>query len=371
MPKDRSATGALPLRSPRSIPALRSLKGRFSLAFALLATVLAATAHYAHYSVSGKGLAWHLSELLWTLLATLPVGLLGGWLLLRWLLEPVRRIEQTAQQITAGRLEMRIDPADVDVELAHAAESINSMLDQLEAVREKLSHFNDNLFHEVLGPVHAIQLQVEVGGAPQRSREELQQCVAAIGGRARHLETICETLLAFSQSVTSDAATLPSIDLEPIIESAIERVRPHWQRAAVCVENRVGSLMVCGQQDLLELVLVNLIDNAVGHSPRGSVVTLARRSENESVAVLVEDHGPGVPAEAEPHIFKMHTSAREQRHTPPGQVATRQGHGVGLAICRSIMQSHRGDVFYEPTSGGGATFVLRFPRAGGCDVEPQ
>jgi signal transduction histidine kinase len=103
----------------------------------------------------------------------------------------------------------------------------------------------------------------------------------------------------------------------------------------------------------------------------GSVVTLAGRLEDESVAVLVEDHGPGVPAEAEPHIFKMHTSAREQRHTPAGQVATRQGHGVGLAICRSIMQSHQGDVFYEPTSGGGATFVLRFPRAGGCDVEER
>ena len=340
------------------------------MAFTALATMLAITAHYAHYEASGKGLTWHLSELLWTLLATLPVGLLGGWLLLRWLLRPLRRIEHTAEQIAAGRLEARIDPADVDVEIAHVATSINTMLDRLESVRVKLSQFNDNLVHEVLGPVHAIQLQVEVGEAPERSQVELQQCVTAIGGRAQHLEAICESLLAFSRSVVPDPKTLTTLDLEPIIEAAIERVRPHWTRAEVRVENQTGSLLVRGQPDLLELVLVNLIDNAVGHSPPGKTVELASRRDEGAVSVLVADHGPGVAAGTELNIFDMHVSTRERRpsSTGAGQVATRQGHGVGLAICRTLMESFGGEVNYEPTPGGGATFVMRFPH--GARLEP-
>jgi len=347
------------------------------LAFVALAMLLAVTAHYARAEASGQAFAWHASEVFWTLLTALPFGLTAGWMLMTWLLRPLRRIERAAEQIAQGHFDTRIDPADVDVEIARLVETLNTMLDRLEDVRTKLTHFSDNLVHEVLGPVHAIQLQVEVGEAPQRSREELQQCVHVIGGRADHLERICEALLAFSRTVMPDPSLLATLDLEPIIEAAIERVAPLSSRLGVDVVNRAGSVIVQGEADLLELVLTNLIGNAVSHSPRGSTVEVAARNEPHGQSLLVIDHGHGVTANAEPRMFEHHFSTRElptQEHTrgghapvspstnaPPTRVAVREGHGVGLAICRSIMEGHGGDVCHEPTPGGGATFVMRFP----------
>lgn len=375
---------ASPLSTPtanaprrRRWPRLRSLKGRFALAFVTLAMLLAATAHYARAEASGKDFAWHASEVFWTLLTALPFGLTAGWFLMTWLLRPLKRIEQAAEQIAQGHFDTRIDPADVDVEIARLAATLNTMLDRLEDVRTKLTHFSDNLVHEVLGPVHAIQLQVEVGEAPQRSREELQQCVHVIGGRANHLETICESLLAFSRTVMPDPSLLATLDLEPIIEASIERVGPLSARLGVDVVNRAGSFLVRGEADLLELVLTNLIGNAVSHSPKGSTVEVAARSEPHGQSLLIIDHGGGVTADAEPRMFEHHFSTRElptREHTDCGnppippttntaatRVAVREGHGVGLAICRSIMEGHGGDVGHEPTPGGGATFVMRFP----------
>lgn len=354
-----------------------SLKGRFALAFVTLAILLAVTAHYARAEASGKGFAWHANEVLWTLLTALPFGLTAGWLLMTWLLRPLSRIERAAEQISQGHFHTRIDPADVDVEIAHLAETLNTMLDRLENVRTKLTHFSDNLVHEVLGPVHAIQLQVEVGESPARTKEELQTCVNVIGSRANHLETICEALLAFSRSVMPDPSLLARLDLEPIIEASIERVAPLSSRVGVDVVNRAGSVIVRGEADLLELVLTNLIGNAVSHSPRGAAVEVAVRNEPHGVGLLVIDHGHGVTADAEPHMFEHQFSTREQptreHHgggtspvssppdATPTRVAVREGHGVGLAICRSIMEGHGGRVCHEHTPGGGATFVLHFP----------
>ena len=107
-----------------------------------------------------------------------------------------------------------------------------------------------------------------------------------------------------------------------------------------------------GDPALLEEVLVNLLGNAVEHSPAGRPIELGLTGGPTGCRLAVIDHGQGVSAAEIPHLF-------ERFHTgQPGG-----GHGVGLALARLIMRSHGGDLEHEATPGGGATFVLRFPPA--------
>jgi len=301
----------------------------------------------------------------WTLAVAIPPGVVAGWLLLAWLLRPLDRISRTAQRIEAGHFGERIDFADVDVEIAGLAGAINLMLDRLGEVRDKLARFDANLAHELLGPVHGILLQAEVtlDGDPEPA--EMRHGLRSIRSLGRRLETICEALLAYSRTVLPDPAALSRLDLEPIVDAAVGQVAGLAEAERVALVNRVGSAVVRGEADLLQQVFANLLTNAILHSPAGGGVAIENETTPEGVAVSVIDHGAGVAPEDEPRIFEQFfsggSSAGDAAPRPGGDRPA--GHGLGLAICRSIMQSHGGEVGYRATPGGGATFVARFPAA--------
>ena len=103
---------------------------------------------------------------------------------------------------------------------------------------------------------------------------------------------------------------------------------------------------------LLQQVLANLLDNAVKFSPEGTNVELSASHEGESLVVAVADRGPGLPAGTEQKVFEKFFRA---------EGATRSGSGIGLAICRGIVQLHGGRIFAENRPGGGAIFRFTLP----------
>ena len=111
-----------------------------------------------------------------------------------------------------------------------------------------------------------------------------------------------------------------------------------------------GGFVVKGDAALLEEVVVNLLDNAVEHSPAGGTVEVTVAGDAAGCRVAIVDHGQGVPVAAIPRLFERFHSGRHGG-----------GHGIGLALSRLIARSHGGDVVHEPTAGGGATFVIRLP----------
>ena len=125
----------------------------------------------------------------------------------------------------------------------------------------------------------------------------------------------------------------------------------------VTVQVDACSAIVLGSADLLHQVFVNLLSNAIEYSPHGGIVEIATARAGDRWTVRVSDHGQGIPADRAGRVFDRFFREDESRVTATG------GHGLGLAICRSIMQSHRGDVVYQPTPGGGATFHVHFAAA--------
>jgi len=292
-----------------------------------------------------------------TVIAPLLIGLLV--LLLDRLLRPLAAITGTVERIRAGRFEERVDLSSADAEIVGMAATINGMLDRLAEVRDKQARFNADLAHEVLGPVHGILLEADAleeqataAGTP-REAEGLR--IAAIRGRASRIEMLCEALLSYSKSLSIAAERLREVDLEPVVDLAVEQVAQAAAGRGVRIRNDVGSAIVRGQADLLQQVFVNLLANAVGHSPAGAEVRIEAERGPRELRLRVIDRGGGVSPEDVAHVFERFFSR------PPTGGTAERGHGVGLSLSREIMRGHRGDLTLVPTPGGGATFVATFP----------
>ncbi len=294
---------------------------------------------------------------IWTLTLAFPPLALALWLILSRMMVPLSRISRTAQRITRGDFAARIDLAEADSELITMATTINSMLDRLDAIRLAQARFNADLAHEILNPIHGILMQTDVSRQRPRTTEELGQTVEHCHSLALRIHKLSESLLSLAKAESAAAETLAELDLEPIVEEAAAQVADLAQARQVTVQVDACSAIVLGSADLLHQVFVNLLSNAIEYSPHGGIVEIATARAGDRWTVRVSDHGQGIPADRAGRVFDRFFREDESRVTATG------GHGLGLAICRSIMQSHRGDVVYQPTPGGGATFHVHFAAA--------
>lgn len=293
----------------------------------------------------------------WSLAASFPPLALAMWLVLSRMMRPLARISQTARRITAGQFEDRIDLAHADSELLDMATALNGMLERLDTIRISQARFNADVAHEILNPLHGILVQTDVSRQRSRTPAELVQTVDTCRSLALRIQKLSEALLALSRAEAAAGGALEKIDLEPVVEEAVSQVAELARQRQVAVVVRGRSAVVMGNADLLHQVFVNLLANAIEYSSAGGTVEIATLDEPGNRVVRVTDHGTGLqPAQAE-RVFERFYRADESRVTATG------GHGLGLAICKSIMRGHRGDVVYRPTAGGGATFEVRFAAA--------
>ena len=306
-------------------------------------TLLIAGTPLASLAAAQRQAAWYqvLTFVLWV-----PLVLGTAWVLLSRMLTPAARLAAIARRIRAGHFGERIDVHRTDAEFVEAAHALNAMLDRFDAIRESQARFNADVAHQLLNPVHAILLETEAAGRGGDPAARLRR----IDDLGHRVELLCETLLTYSKSAAIDEARLVPVDLEPIVAAAIDRTAPAAARRDITVVPPNTGSVVRGDASLLEEVFVNLLTNAIDHSPAVGRIEVTIDPDDSGCRVAVIDHGPGVPPADVPGLFeRFHTGKAEG------------GHGIGLALSRIIARSHGGDVTHAPTPGGGATFTVRLP----------
>ena len=306
-------------------------------------TLLIAGTPLASLAAAQRQAAWYqvLTFVLWV-----PLVLGVAWVLLSRMLTPAARLAAIARRIRAGHFGERIDVGHTDSEFVEAAHALNAMLDRLDTIRLAQSRFNADVAHQLLNPVHAILLETETADRTDDPAARF----ARITGLGQRIEALCEILLTYSRSAALDEARLRAVDMEPILAAAIDRTAADAERRGITVVPPDTRAIVKGDAALLEEVFVNLLVNAVEHSPMAGRIDVTIDREGDACRVAVIDHGPGVPPAEAPGLFE-----RFQTGKAGG------GHGIGLALSRIIARSHGGDVTHSPTPGGGATFTVRLP----------
>ncbi len=304
--------------------------------------------------------------------AALVVLMLGvsaaiGFGLSRLALRPVRLIQATASRIGSDNLSARIPVADVRDEISNLARLLNQMFDRLEASFTQTRRFTAEASHELKTPLSLMRLQAEKmlmeGGLTPPQEEAVQVQLEEI----ERLNKIVEELLFLSRA-EAGAIALELQQHEParFLQGFAQDARvlaEHEGLQCICTHDGGGQALFDSKR--IRQVLLNLVTNALRASPTGSRIEVRSVLAGGAWRVSVTDDGPGVLPEHREHIFERFV------RLGPAARGDDQGSGLGLPICRSILQLHRGRIFADAAPNGrGLSVVFEIPLRPGGPAAP-
>jgi signal transduction histidine kinase len=179
-----------------------------------------------------------------------------------------------------------------------------------------------------------------------------------IRAAVRRLASILDRFLRQDRFTSVERVEWVSLDLDPLIAETVAEVQRQSEDHLLRYCSAAKDLRISGDPDLLRILILNLLENAVHYSPEGGSIQVRAAAQDGSVTIAVRDEGIGIPPEARERIF--------DRYYRTPQVKDAIGAGLGLYIVRSIARLHGGDVSCDSTLGEGSTFrvSLRRTRAG-------
>lgn len=290
----------------------------------------------------------------------LIVALLGGYALARTALAPVARIAATADDITAQRLDQRLDVSPVDDELSHLARTLNRMMDRLQQSFDEMQRFAADAAHELRTPLTVIRNEAEVTLRSPRSVEEYENTLNSIVEETIQLSQLTDRLLLLchADSELGGHGRVPVL-LEGSLAEAVEGLSSIARRKQIEVDLELDdTLVVHGDPIQLRQLWINLIDNALKYTPEHGRVRISATPHERQAFVEISDTGIGIPAEHLRHVFERFYRVDPSRHRDSG------GAGLGLAICQTIVHTHGGDINLKSSVGEGTSVLVHLPCTG-------
>jgi signal transduction histidine kinase len=293
-------------------------------------------------------------EFLRTVLVGTMIGLAAGALLSRWLAAPLRRLEQGAHAISEGRLETRV-PLQGSQEVQSAARAFNQMAERLGKAEMLRRNLLADVAHELRHPLHIVQgsLQAILDGVYPLEMEE----IANLYEQTRLLTALVNDLHELAQAEAQQLQlNLGETDLKALVANVAEAYQPVAAAAEINLDTSLPeSPLIClVDADRIRQALLNLLNNALRHTPPGGQVRVVLEIRGEQKSIRVQDNGAGIAPEHLPHVFDRFYSADPARSRQLG------GSGLGLAIAQAIARAHGGEI--EAASGGvgqGSEFIIR------------
>lgn len=303
------------------------------------------------------------TRLLLPLAAGLALGtpLVGYWLAVR-ATRPVAEILQTAERLRPDRLGDRLAVQGTEDELDNLSRTINRLLDQVADHVERQQQFVADAAHELRGPLAAMRSLVEVAISQDRAADSYRETLAEVLEEARHLAKLTNDLLLLAET-GDDSRQRPRqpVDVTFLALQAVAMFSGAAEERSIVLTCEAADVPVVAPGDSAQLrqVLGNLLDNALRFTPAGghvTVTTAADTTRNDAV-VTVRDTGRGIDAGHLERVFdRFYTVDAVRSRAEPAR-----GGGLGLAICRTIVERHGGRITVDSRLGRGATFTVRLP----------
>jgi heavy metal sensor kinase len=262
----------------------------------------------------------------------------------------------TASAISATNLSRRIDPTGVDRELEELACVLNAMFERLEAAFQRQTRFTADASHELRTPLAIIRAHAELALARPRTTEEYRETVETCLQAASRMTSLVDGLLTLARV---DAGKLElqqqSVNLTRVIEESVALFRPLAESKSMTLSACLEPVRVMGDAVRLAQVITNLLSNAVQYNRMGGEILVSLKADATEAFFSVSDTGCGIPEESRSHIFERFYRVDRARSRTSG------GNGLGLAICKSIVDAHGGAIDFTTELNRGSTFSVRLP----------
>ncbi len=292
-----------------------------------------------------------------TLIVPIGLGLLMAWVFSLRLARPIENINRAAADLSAGKLDTRINLEGQFGEFLLVSNTLNQVAESLEQLEAERKSMIADIAHELRTPLTAIRTRLE--GLEDGLLEFNQTEIHKLQHHTLLLSRLVEDLRILS---LADAGQLSlhrrELDIADWLEGMVEHFEPQAAKQKVQLSLEVSTpLTLKADPDRLAQVLNNLLENALRHTPEGGSIQLRLESHDQQAKISVQDSGAGIPPEALPNIFNRFYRADASRSRASG------GSGLGLAIVKAMVELHGGRVEASNSDSGGAVFSLYLPTS--------
>lgn len=298
------------------------------------------------------------------LLISIPVLLLaaiaGGFWMGRRALAPVDQMTQMARSMSVQNLSSRLAVPRTRDELQRLSETLNGMLERMEAAFKKITQFTADASHELRTPIAVMRTRTELALRKPRSVDEYRDVLAQLHSELEGTSDLVEKLMLLARAdYGSGTLNLCDVNLSEIVRDACRQGMALSEAKKVGFREQIpdSSVRVKADAQALRRLLLILIDNAVKYTPPDGLVEVSVDKQNGSALAIIKDTGIGIAAEDLPNIFERFYRADKARSRESGGV------GLGLSIGRWIAEAHGGNIQVESAPGRGSTFKVQLPLA--------
>jgi len=308
------------------------------------------------------------------LVITVPLALLvaslGGLFLANQALKPVDHITQTARMITSQNLNQRIKSLKVKDEISRLIETFNEMISRLDQSFHQIRQFSSDASHELKTPLTILKGEVEVALRKERTSQDYEQILKSNLEEINRMSKIVDNLLLLARTETGEIRLFKEeVNLSHIVSEVVGQLTmlAHAKDLQIVATNHQEDILLYGDALRIRQMLLNLIENSIKYTePGGSIsVSLERNAplslsgkEQEfydGVKIVVSDTGIGIAKEDQERIFGRFFRVDKARSREQG------GSGLGLSICKWIVEAHQGEISVESELGKGSRFIVKFP----------
>lgn len=287
--------------------------------------------------------------------ALLLFGVTGALLLGAYLRRKLARIDDTARAIVAGELSRRMAIGPRLDEFDRVGDSINAMLDRISGLLANLRQVTSDLAHDLRTPLARLRNQLERLGDDMANDDRRETIYAAVESTDDVLKLFDAILRISELEEGSLKRGFSNLDLgglvEEIAESHLALAEDSGKSLSVLIED--GDNMVQGDRELIAQALINLIENALRHTPRGAAIGISVQSDPGDIAMVVRDNGPGIPETHHARVLERFVRLEASRSTP--------GHGLGLSLVQAVARAHGASLALRDCKPG-LEVALHFPR---------
>jgi two-component system, OmpR family, sensor kinase len=295
------------------------------------------------------------------------LALLAGMMIARRAMAPIAELTSTAAEIARTRDPSRgVPEPKANDEVAELARTLEGMLRELDAARGETEsmlarqrRFVADASHELRTPLTSVLSNLELlaeslhGDQGDAARSALRS--------SQRMRRLVGDLLLLARTDVGRIVPREPCDLAEIVVEAAAELGPVSDAHEIVLD--VHPVIVEAARDELHRLTINLLENALRHTPPGTKISVWTAAVDEEATLVVQDNGPGVPPELAPTLFERFIRGAGDRGG---------SFGLGLAIVRAVAESHGGSVTLEPAGeGGGARFVVRLPKASNLDDDRE
>jgi heavy metal sensor kinase len=299
---------------------------------------------------------------------------MGGQFLANKALKPVDQITQTARMITSKNLNQRIKSLRVKDEISRLIETFNEMISRLDRSFSQVKQFSTDASHELKTPLTILKGEVEVTLRKERTPQEYEQILKSNLEEINRMSQIVEDLLLLSKADSGELRlNKEDMNLTEILNEVVAQVKILAQSKNLRIEtsNHHEVIRMFGDPLRIRELFLNLIENGIKYTEEGGSIhihltkdaflqdgTSAGGPKGEQVKfarIIVSDTGMGISKEDQERIFDRFFRVDKARSRGQG------GSGLGLSICKWIVEAHRGEINVESELGKGSSFIIKLP----------